>query len=159
MEEFIGAIMPAVLTLVTAILGYVSYRVGRLIDVQMEKNNIYDALKANEVIVKASVKYVEQVYKELDGQGKFEKAKEKALKIMAEKGIDIGEDELEALIEQTVLGFKKGMKEDKTIKISTDSLEVPSDAKFVIGVQEGQIEGMEPAIEPVEQEEVGTDDK
>ena len=78
---------------------------------------------------------------------------------MAEKGIDIGEDELEALIEQTVLGFKKGMKEDKTIKISTDSLEVPSDAKFVIGVQEGQIEGMEPAIEPVEQEEVGTDDK
>lgn len=159
MEEFIGAIMPAVLTLVTAILGYVSYRVGRLIDIQMEKNNIYDALKANEVIVKASVKYVEQVYKELDGQGKFEKAKEKALKIMAEKGIDIGEDELEALIEQTVLGFKKGMKEDKTIKISTDSLEVPSDAKFVIGVQEGQIEGMEPAIEPVEQEEVGTDDK
>ena len=95
MEEFIGAIMPAVLTLVTAILGYVSYRVGRLIDAQMEKNNIYDALKANEVIVKASVKYVEQVYKEMDGQAKFEKAKEKALKIMAEKGIDIGEDELE----------------------------------------------------------------
>lgn len=159
MEEFISVIMPAILTLVTTILGYVAYRVGKFFDAQMEKNNIYDALKANEVIVQASVKYVEQVYKEMDGQAKFEKAKEKALKIMAEKGIDIGEDELEALIEQTVLGFKKGMKEDKTIKISTDSLEVPSDAKFVIGVQEGQIEGMEPAIEPVEQEEVGTDDK
>lgn len=157
MEEFISVIMPAILTLVTTILGYVAYRVGKFFDAQMEKNNIYDALKANEVIVQASVKYVEQVYKEMDGQAKFEKAKEKALKIMAEKGIDIGEDELEALIEQTVLGFKKGMKEDNTIKISTDSLE--SDAKLIIGVQEGQIEGMEPAVEPIEQEEVGTDDK
>lgn len=154
MEEFIGAIMPAILTLVTAILGYVSYRVGRLIDVQMEKNNIYDALKANEIIVKASVKYVEQVYKELDGQGKFEKAKEKASKIMAEKGIDIGEDELEALIEQTVLGFKKGMTEKDVIKL-------PADTHITIEAPVVQAEGMEPAVEPTEteHEEVGTDDK
>ena len=57
-------------------------------------------------IVKDTVNYVEQVFKDIHGAEKLEKAKEKALEWLNEKGIKISETELEILIESAVNGLK-----------------------------------------------------
>lgn len=114
MNDVINQIMPYVISIVGVILGAVSLWIGNKVNAFMEKNKIYDALKANQLIVKASVEYAEQVFQALDGQEKFNIAKQKALEIFNERGITIGENELDALIEQSVIQFKEGMKKDKS---------------------------------------------
>lgn len=114
MEDLIQLIMPSVIAIVTTVIGYVAFRVGKVVDNAMEKYSIYDTLKANQVIVKASVEYVEQVFNAKDGAEKFEIAKNRALDIMNDKGISISEVELNALIEQAVFQFKHGLTEDGT---------------------------------------------
>ena len=65
----------------------------------------YIDTKTKKEIVKATVEYVEQVFKEIHGEEKLNKAKEKALDWLKEKGIKISDAELEILIESAVNGF------------------------------------------------------
>lgn len=62
--------------------------------------------KTKKEIVKDTVNYVEQVFKDINGGEKLKKAKEKALEWLNEKGIKISETELEILIESAVNGLK-----------------------------------------------------
>ena len=66
----------------------------------------YINTKTKKEIVKNTVNYVEQVFKDIHGTEKLEKAKEKALEWLNEKGIKISETELEILIESAVNGLK-----------------------------------------------------
>ena len=66
----------------------------------------YVNTKTKKEIVKDTVNYVEQVFKDVHGKEKLEKAKEKALEWLNEKGIKISETELEILIESAVNGLK-----------------------------------------------------
>lgn len=68
----------------------------------------YVDTKTKKEIVKSTVEYVEQVFKDIHGEEKLNKAKEKALEWLNEKGIKISETELEILIESAVNGFNKG---------------------------------------------------
>lgn len=139
MNDVINQIMPYVISIVGVILGAVSLWIGNKVNAFMEKNKIYDALKANQLIVKASVEYAEQVFQALDGQEKFEMAKQKALEIFNERGITIGDNELDALIEQAVIQFKEGMKRDKkkdTVKIEPINVEAPSTNDYTIKLDE-----------------------
>lgn len=67
----------------------------------------YIDTKTKKEIVSATVSYVEQVCKTLDisGSEKFEKAKQKALEWLGEKGIKISDTELEIMIESAVNSF------------------------------------------------------
>lgn len=66
----------------------------------------YINTKTKKEIVKDTVNYVEQVFKDIHGAEKLNKAKEKALEWLNEKGIKISETELEILIESAVNGLK-----------------------------------------------------
>lgn len=66
----------------------------------------YINTKTKKEIVKDTVNYVEQIYKDIHGAEKLEKAKEKALEWLNEKGIKISDIELEILIESAVNGLK-----------------------------------------------------
>ena len=66
----------------------------------------YVNTKTKKEIVKDTVNYVEQVFKDIHGKEKLEKAKERALEWLNEKGIKISETELEILIESAVNGLK-----------------------------------------------------
>ena len=66
----------------------------------------YVNTKTKKEIVKDTVNYVEQVFKDIHGAEKLNKAKEKALEWLNEKGIKISETELEILIESAVNGLK-----------------------------------------------------
>lgn len=66
----------------------------------------YINTKTKKEIIKDTVIYVEQVYKDIHGAEKLEMAKRKAIEWLNEKGIKISETELEILIESAVNGLK-----------------------------------------------------
>lgn len=88
--------------LATVITGIASF-VGLTIKNAYTK---YINTKTKKEIVKDTVNYVEQVYKDIHGAEKLNKAKEKALEWLKQKGIKISETELEILIESAVNGLK-----------------------------------------------------
>lgn len=75
----------------------------------------YVNTKTKKEVVQATTAYVEQVSKltDLTSEEKFQKAKEKALEWLAEKGIKSSNTELEILIESAVNSFNKAVKEGK----------------------------------------------
>ena len=101
--EFIQSYLIEILSVIlTGIVTYVGLQIKKLfeqhIDTQVKKN-----------VVDSTVKYIEQVYKDIHGQDKLNKAKEKALEWLNEKGITISDTELEILIESAVNGFNNGL--------------------------------------------------
>ncbi len=98
-NQIITALMPYVVTIVTAIAGYVALKIKNKFE---EKINT-DTKKE---VVEATVKYVQQVYEALDGKEKLQKALETSVEWLEEKGITITEAEATILIEAAIKGFK-----------------------------------------------------
>ena len=101
-------IQPYLLEIIVAILTGVASFIGVKVKKLYEE---YVNTKTKKEIVECTVKYVEQVYKEIHGEEKLNKAKEKALEWLNEKAINISDTELEILIEASVNGFNNGIKE------------------------------------------------
>lgn len=95
--QIIGAILTAIATFI-----------GTKIKALYEEYVNNDTKKK---VVEDTVRYVEQIYKDLKGEQKLKKAKENILALLNEKGISITELELDVLIESTCNGFKKVGKE------------------------------------------------
>ena len=106
MENFISELMPAIIsiavTCLTAIAGYVGNAIKKYFE---EKANTETKKK----VVETTCRYVEQIFKDLDGPSKLEKAKENILLQLNEKGVPISDLELEVLIESTVNSFKEAV--------------------------------------------------
>ncbi len=58
-------------------------------------------------VVADTVKYVEQIYKDIHGDEKVEKCKDKVIELLAEQGIKISDSELSVLIESAVQEMNK----------------------------------------------------
>lgn len=101
-------LQPYLLEIIAAILTSVAAFIGVKIKKVYEE---YVNTKTKKEIVECTVKYVEQVFKELHGEEKLNKAKDKALEWLNEKGIKVSDTELEILIEASVNGFNNGIKE------------------------------------------------
>lgn len=82
-------------TVITGVIGYLGIRIKNLY-----QDFIQD--KAKRDIVEKTVKYVEQVGKDLSCAEKKDKALEKSLEWMKEKKINVSDTELEILIESAV---------------------------------------------------------
>lgn len=83
---------------ITAIAGYIGIVAKNLVT-----KYINDKTKA--AVAKTAVRFVEQVYKEMHGEQKFNEALTAATEMLAEKGITATELELRALIEAAVAEF------------------------------------------------------
>ena len=116
MNELVQAITPALLALLVAVIGYLAKIAGTQVQRVADKYAIKAKLEANKTIVDLSVKYVQQVFKDADGETKYNEAKNKALEILSEKGIKITDAELNMLIEASVAYFKQGMTEKVTLE-------------------------------------------
>ncbi|MBE6145073.1 MAG: hypothetical protein E7171_00465 [Firmicutes bacterium] len=99
-------IQPYLLEIIVAILTGIASFIGVKVKKVYEE---YVDTKTKKEIVECTVKYVEQVYKTIHGEEKLEKAKDKALEWLNEKGITISDTELEILIEASVNGFNNGL--------------------------------------------------
>ena len=75
--------------------------------------------KNKERIVKVCVQAVEQLYKDLHGEEKYNKVVESVVQMLEEKGITITELELKMLIEATVGEFNEAFKKSEVITESS----------------------------------------
>lgn len=69
--------------------------------------------KTKLAVAKTTVQYVEQVFKDLHGEDKFNKALEAASDMLAEKGITVTDLELRVLIEAAVAEFNEAFKKNE----------------------------------------------
>lgn len=107
MTEFVNVYGTTILySILTAIAGYIGIAVKKLYE-----KYINDKTKVD--VVKTCVKAVQQLYKDLDGEEKLNKAIESASEMLAQKNIIITELELRMLIEASVAEFKDAFSEKK----------------------------------------------
>lgn len=85
-------------TALTAIVGFIGTQIKRIYDRATEDDT-------KRKVVETCVKAVEQIYKDLSGTEKLEKAKENIVEILNNKGISISEIEMDMLIEACVAEF------------------------------------------------------
>lgn len=104
-QEIISTyLLPMLGTVLTAVFSFVGLKIKTIYEKHVKD-------KTTESIVNSTVRYVEQVYKEIDGQAKLEKAMENAKIRLSDKGITITDLELRVLIESACNGFKNGLKD------------------------------------------------
>lgn len=105
MEQIVETIMPAVLQLAGTVLmcvaGVVGYQIKKAYNKYVDNQTKYD-------IVNSTVEYVEQVYKDIHGEEKLQKALDRASELLTNAGITVTTTELETLIEAAVNGFNGG---------------------------------------------------
>lgn len=94
------------LNLILSILGTILTAIGGYIGTLYKK---YINDKTKKQIINDTVKYVEQITKDISisSENKLKKAKDKALEWLNSKGIKISNTELEVLIESAVNEFNK----------------------------------------------------
>ena len=78
--------------------------------------NKYATTKTKKDVVEISIKAVEQIYTDIHGKEKLQKAMQGASEMLAEKGITISELELTMLIEATLAEFNGKFKNSKGIE-------------------------------------------
>lgn len=104
LKEFISNYGVEILnTILVAVVTFIGTQVKRIYE-----NYVNDKIKKQ--VVEDTTKYVEQVFKDLKGDEKLDKAIENASAILNEKGIAITELELRVLIESVCNSFKEGVK-------------------------------------------------
>ena len=103
--EFINQIMPSLVDFVAVVIGVALMYAGQYVK---KLYNQYADTQTKKDVVETTVQYVEQVYKDIHGQEKLDKALERASELLKEKGIAVSDTELETLIESAVCGFNDG---------------------------------------------------
>ena len=94
--------------ILTAIAGFLGAQLKRIYE-----KFIND--KTKKAVVETCVKAVEQLYIDLKGEEKLEKAKENILAMLEEKGLTISELEMDLLIESCVAEFNINFYKEVTI--------------------------------------------
>ena len=101
-EIFATYALPVLAAAVTALAGFLGAQLKGLY-----QKYIND--KTKESVVRTCVKAVEQLYHDLKGAEKLERAKAGVRQMLEEKGIPISELEMEMLIESVVAEFNRGL--------------------------------------------------
>ena len=114
LNQLIQILLPILATFLTGLFTYIGTRLKNAYE---QKVNTETA----RVVVENAVRFVEQVYKDLHGKEKLEKAVEQVSQILASKGINLSEAEINILIESAVYGLNEGwfeLKEPETVVVN-----------------------------------------
>lgn len=107
-NQLVDLLLPILATFLTGLFTYIGTRLKRIYE---EKVNNETA----KIVVENAVRYVEQVYKDLHGKEKLEKAIEQVSQVLESKGITITDAEIYMLIESAVYGLNEGWLKDETV--------------------------------------------
>ena len=111
LNELFGTyLIPAVVTVVGAIASWVGVQLKKL---YTEKVNT----KEKQEVVQSTITYIQQVYGDLKGEEKLEKALETASDWLTSKGINVSDSELRVLIESAVYNMKKGFESGAVLEV------------------------------------------
>ena len=90
--QMIAEYLPIIFTaILTAFVGFIKSKYTKYVNDDTKRNVATD-----------TVKYIEQIYKDIHGNDKLEKAKETMKTLLSEKGIKISEIEMVTLLESAV---------------------------------------------------------
>lgn len=111
LNELFGTyLIPAVVTVVGAIASWIGVQLKKL---YTDKVNT----KEKQDVVESTVTYIQQVYWDLKGEEKLEKAVETASDWLTSKGINVSDSELRVLIESAVYNMKKGFESGTVLEV------------------------------------------
>ena len=102
LNECLDVILPAIASVVAILFGVLGSKIKQVYTERTQNETV-------KVVVDNVVKWVQQVYYELEGPEKLQKALTEASIILNEKAITISETELDMMIESAVYGLKQGM--------------------------------------------------
>lgn len=119
LNQIMSALTPYLVTLVTAFAAYVVAIIKKKLTEKLDTQTKKD-------IAEATVNYVEQVFEDLDGKEKLQKALETSTQWLNEKGIKVTEAEMTMFIEAAIKGAKQGWNEQKLQEASVKALESQS---------------------------------
>lgn len=111
--------LPAIIALLTAAAGFIGTQIKKLYEKYIND-------KTKEAVVRTCVKAAEQLYHDLSGPEKLEKAKEGVVEMLNEKGIPISDLEMNLLIESVVSEFNYGFAKAADVPKS-DTPPLPAD--------------------------------
>ncbi len=94
-------LLPVIAAAVTGLAGFIGMQLKKIYQKHVDD-------KTKEAVVRTCVKAVEQLYHDLGGPEKLEKAKDGIQEMLKEKGIAISELEMDMLIESVVSEFNYG---------------------------------------------------
>lgn len=100
-EVFMTYLLPVIITALSGLAGWIGLQLKAIY-----QKHVND--KTKQAVVRTCVKAVEQLYHDLDGAAKLEKAEEGIVEMLKEKGIPISKLEMDALIEAVVCEFNYG---------------------------------------------------
>ena len=116
LNECLDVILPAVASVIAVLFGVLGAKLKSVYDTKIKTDTA-------KIVVDDVVKFVQQVYKDLDGPEKLQKALTEASTILNEKGISISDTELDMLIESAVYGLKQGITETVIEKLPKETIE------------------------------------
>lgn len=129
-EEIFGTyVLPAIVSLVAAAAAFVGAQLKRLYEKYIND-------KTKQSVVRTCVKAAEQLYHDLSGPEKLQKAQEGVVQMLNEKGIPISELEMNLLIESVVSEFNYGfakaseVAELPTYNVVTGTVEIGESVRF-----------------------------
>lgn len=99
LTELINNILPIIATALGGIIAYIGNKIKKYYDEKYRTETI-------DAVLKSTVDYVEQVFTDIKGKQKLDKARDVALSRLKNKGINIDEIELTIIIEAFVRGLK-----------------------------------------------------
>lgn len=106
MKEILMDLLPIVIAAVgTFLIGIIKAKYTEFVNTDTKKE-----------VAMLTVRYVEQVFKALHGDEKFNKAKSAFIKVLNEKGIEVSEDEVTMLLEAAVHKMNEGAGSKDNIK-------------------------------------------
>jgi phosphoglycolate phosphatase-like HAD superfamily hydrolase len=101
--ELLGSyVLPVLAAALTALAGFVGAQLKNLYRRWVDD-------KTKEAVVRTCVKAVEQLYRDVGGPEKLERAREGIRQMLEEKGIPITQLEMDMLIESVVSEFNQGL--------------------------------------------------
>lgn len=95
LENLANLLIPTLITTFTAIISYVGIKIK-------EAYQTHINTEEKEKVIDATVKYVEQIYSQLNGEEKLNEAVKIATNWLQEKNINVTESEINILIESSV---------------------------------------------------------
>lgn len=99
MVELLNNILPIIATALGGLIAYLLNRFKKYYDEKYRAETV-------DKVLKSTVDYVEQVFIDIKGKQKLDKARDVALSRLKNRGIDIDEIELTIIIEAFVRGLK-----------------------------------------------------
>lgn len=102
LNQLIDILLPILATFLTGLFTYLGTKLKAAYEQKVQTETA-------EAVIKNVVKFIQQTCKDLDGEAKLKKAISEASTILASKGIQLTETEINMLIESAVYGLKEGM--------------------------------------------------